>query len=147
MRPPRDVRRPHPRQVPAHAGGWVPGCAPRRRGLPEDDERRGLGPLLPGRGRSIGGVLERSFDQFRIVEDAEHWRSIAEISLCVPLPTGEGGRVRVHEPKRLRPLPQEAVKGGGLAGAFCTGEEHEMETVMTAAPRLRLTLKAPRLAC
>lgn len=29
-----------------------------------------------------------------------------------PLPTGEGGRVRVHEPKRLRPLTQEAVSMG-----------------------------------
>lgn len=56
-----------------------------------------------------GGVLERSFDQFRIVEDAEHWRSIAEISLCVPLPPGEGDRVRVYETKRLCPQTQEAV--------------------------------------
>ena len=154
MRPPRDVRRPHPRQGPAHAGRWVPRSAPRRRGLPEDDERGGLGPLLPGRGRNVGGgdqmplpagrrqelaglllaravlgdpgsVLERSFDQFRIVEDAEHRRSIAEISLCVPLPLGEGDRVRVHEPKRLRPLTQEAVDERGLACPVRSGEEDE----------------------
>lgn len=72
-----------------------------------------------------GGVLERSFDQFRIVEDAEHRRSIAEISLCVPLPPGEGDRVRVHEPKRLRPFPQEAVDKGGLACPVRSGEEDE----------------------
>ena len=42
-----------------------------------------------------------------------------------PLPTGEGGRVRVHEPKRLRPLTQEAVDEGGLAGTVRTGEEDE----------------------
>lgn len=42
-----------------------------------------------------------------------------------PLPTGEGGRVRVHEPKRLRPLTQEAVDEGGLAGAVRPGEEDE----------------------
>ena len=35
-----------------------------------------------------------------------------------PLPPGEGDRVRVHEPKRLRPLTQEAVDERGLAGAI-----------------------------
>lgn len=43
----------------------------------------------------------------------------------MPLPTGEGGHVRVHEPKRLRPLTQEAVDDGGLAFAIWTGEEDE----------------------
>ena len=42
-----------------------------------------------------------------------------------PLPTGEGARVRVHEPKRLRPLTQEAVDEGGLAGAVGSGEDDE----------------------
>ena len=60
-----------------------------------------------------------------------------------PLPTGEGGRVRVHEPNRLRPLTQEAVDERGLAGAVRTGEEDEeaevsLNAVMTwvdVAPR------------
>jgi len=42
-----------------------------------------------------------------------------------PRPTGEGGRVRVREAKRLRPLTQEAVDEGGLAGAVRSGEEDE----------------------
>jgi hypothetical protein len=42
-----------------------------------------------------------------------------------PLPMGEGGRVRVHEPKRLRPLTQEVVDEGGPAGAVRSGEEDE----------------------
>lgn len=33
--------------------------------------------------------------------------------------------MRVHEPKRLRPLTQEAVDEGGLAGAVRPGEEDE----------------------
>ena len=43
-----------------------------------------------------------------------------------PLPPGEGGRVRVHIPERLRPLAQEAVDEGGLAGPVRTGEEDEV---------------------
>ncbi len=41
IRLPHRSRTPSPRQGPARAGRWVPRSAPRRRGLPEDDERRG----------------------------------------------------------------------------------------------------------
>lgn len=33
--------------------------------------------------------------------------------------------MRVHEPERLRPLTQEPVDEGGLAGAVGSGEEDE----------------------
>jgi hypothetical protein len=51
-----------------------------------------------------------------------------------PLPTGEGGRVRVHEPERLGPFPQEAGDDGDLAGAVRSGEEDEggMKTIARA---------------
>jgi len=35
-----------------------------------------------------------------------------------PLPAGEGDRVRVHEPERLRPLTQDAVERGVFPAPF-----------------------------
>lgn len=50
---------------------------------------------------------------------------MADAGAAVPLPPGEGDRVRVHEPERLRPLTGEAVDEGGLPGPVRTGEQDE----------------------
>lgn len=43
----------------------------------------------------------------------------------IPLPSGEGDRVRIDERERLRALAQEAVNKGGLPGPVRTREEDE----------------------
>lgn len=46
-------------------------------------------------------------------------------AVSIPLPAGEGGRVRIDELERLRAIAQEAVDEGGLPGPFRPGEKNE----------------------
>ena len=59
-------------------------------------------------------------------EEGRQARSFAtKAASAIPLPPGEGGRVRIDELERLRALAQEAVDEGGLPGPVGSGEEDE----------------------
>ncbi len=99
-----DPDRPRPRQCRAPARRWVPRSAPRRRGLPEDDERNRLSTLATFQ-RSRQLTRSRS-------EVSVSMLTVCSLILLVHFRNSQLGHSPISRRKRFHYLKQEAFENG-----------------------------------